>query len=96
MFRPFKKGEGQAIWNGGREPAGKVGPTRDSAAADEDETRAIIACRFGQAVRDIDSGRRFGISLARARPRRAINCPHAGYFFNPENEKRLEPRRHYC
>jgi len=31
-----------------------------------------------------------------ARPRRAINCPHAGYFFNPENEKRLEPRRHYC
>ncbi|ESS38367.1 hypothetical protein P355_5216 [Burkholderia cenocepacia KC-01] len=43
-----------------------------------------------------DSGRRFGISLAPDRPRRAINCPHAGYFFNPENEKRLEPRRHYC
>ena len=53
----LQKGEGQAIWNRGRETAGKVGPTRESAAADEDETCAIIACRFGQAVRDIARSR---------------------------------------
>ncbi|MBR8208946.1 hypothetical protein KDW61_09775 [Burkholderia cenocepacia] len=60
---------------------------QDSSAADADETG-----RSSHA----DPGRRFGTSLDRDRPRRAINCPHAGYFFNPENEKRLEPWRHSC